>query len=767
MKYIYIKLSDNLIDALYQLISAKLISEYQEGILALDPESKFKNNIFKNYFFKNIICRNIYNENNNKYAYNCFTTKFYKYNLELIGKFKYIDFFMNSVDEFIKTLYIDGYETEINIWINEINEHKKKNINNNQNSLNLYSNKYVNSVEHRGGWKDVINNLFTNNILSINDCDYCLIDILENYINDANLIIQKKWIAIIHSTEFVPNYLSIPDISDIITSPFIKNNINNCLGLITFSQNIKNILDNYNLNVDILFIKHPINMEKIKLFNIESFKNNNNKNVVLLGKQLRKQSTIYLINTIYKKIWMPGTTKHKDSLMENLNKELNFINKNINNINLNDVEIKYFNCYEDYDNFIILNIIIIDLWDTNANNSVLECLIRNIPFFVSKIPGIIEYLGEEYPMYFNSINDLENILNNSNINNLYEKTFYYLKNINKNDISFKHFNSQLNTFIKSKINKIEVIFSNIKEHNNWLHIEKYLHERLQSLTFNQKIIFIPFVDIFILDKITLSTKNSSNLKWIGILHNPILSDIYPENNIFIKNSFLNYLNSCAGLFVMSEELKEYIINKFNPLFFVEVIKHPLPYINLSEWNLNLYIQNNNKKIIQVGNWLRKTYGIFKIIIPNNFTKVITPFSDRTENELKFWLNLDKITINQDEYNNVIKYKYIESFEYNKLFEDNIFFLDLYNSTANNIILECIKSNCPIIINNNNNIKKYLGNDYPLYYNNYNEIINLLSDDNIKKAHLYLKNINKLELTEEYLFNTILNILEINNLVIKK
>lgn len=766
MKYIYIKLSENLIELLYQVISAKIISEYQEGILVLDSESKFKNNVLKNYLFKNISCRNIYNEKING-QYNCFTTKFYKYNLELIGEFKNIDFFINRVDEFVKTLFIDGYEVEINLWLEQINQHKKNMKNSDLNSLNLYSNKYVDSVEHRGGWKDIINNLFINKLLSINDCDYYLIDIVENYHNYTELIIKKKWFGIIHSTEFVPEFLSICDIENIIKSSFLKNNIKECNGLITFSKKIKNILDGYNLGLSILFVKHPINTEKIELFNIDYFINNMDKKLVLLGKQLRKPSTIYLIKTIYKKIWLPGTKKHMDSSMQNLKKELNFLGKNIDNVNLDEVEIKYFDSYEDYDNFILSNIIVIDLWDANANNSVLECLIRNIPFFVSKIDGIIEYLSDDYPMYFNSLQELENILNNSDINKIYYKTHDYLKNMNKNDITFKNFNNELDIFFKSKINKIDTIFSNIKEHNNWSHIENYLHKRLSDLCFNKKLIFIPFVDLFILDKITLSAKNNNKAKWIGILHNPILTNIYPENDVFEKKIFLNYLSSCDGLFVMSEELKEYVINKFNPSFFVEVVKHPLPYINVEEWNYESYINNNEKKIIQVGNWLRKTYGIFKINVPKNFIKIITPFGDRTKNELKFWSELDNISISEEEYNNVIKYGFIESTEYNKLFKDNIFFLNLYNSTANNIILECIKSNCPIIVNNNPNIKKYLGNDYPLYYNSYSDIIDLITDENIKRAHLYLCNIDKTEFTNEFLFDRMFSILEKNNLVVKK
>jgi len=180
MKYIFIKLSDNLIDALYQLISATVISEYQEGILVLEESSNFKNTIFRKYNFQNVACRNSYIENTQT-GYNSFTTKVYKNNLELVGQFKNVNLFIHHVDEFIKSLFIDGYENDVALWLEQVNTFKKSVPQNDNISLNLFSNRYVNSVEHRGGWKDVITNLIDNNFLSTNDSNYYLLDIIENY----------------------------------------------------------------------------------------------------------------------------------------------------------------------------------------------------------------------------------------------------------------------------------------------------------------------------------------------------------------------------------------------------------------------------------------------------------------------------------------------------------------------------------------------------------------------------------------------------------
>jgi GR25 family glycosyltransferase involved in LPS biosynthesis len=758
--YIYIKLSDNLENALYQLVSARVISEYQEKKLVIDTNCIYKDTIFKNYNFKNINCRNTYNENIEG-PYNIFKTRFYRNNLQLIGDFKNINLFKNSIDEFEQTLNITSFENIYHKWKKEIISDNK---NNNNNSLNLFSNKYVNSVEHRGGWKDVIKSLYDNKILDVDDADYYLIDIIEDFfLQNTNRTINKPWYGIIHSTYFVPEFSNYSNLNDILNNEKFKNNLKNCKLLITFSNFIKEKILEYNLGINVIALKHPIDNNNLVLFDIDKFIDNKNKHIVMLGKQLRKLSTIYLLKTTYKKTWLPGTIIHINKQIDDAKNELLYLGKN--NINFDEVEIKYFKNYQDYDNYILNNIIIIDLWDANANNSIIECLIRNIPFFVTKLNPVVEYLGDDYPMYFNSINELEDKINN--LTELYSKTYEYLKNIKKDDLSLNYFISSLKTIINETNNKnnLEIIYSKIKEHNNWTYVENQL-KYLEKLNFTEKITFIPFFDTFILDNGVSHDINKNKIyeNWIGILHNPDLSCVYPENDLFKKQKFINYLKLCKGLFVMSDELKNIIIKTFNPNFFIEVLYHPLPDKIIDEWDFKKFISNDKKKIIQVGNWLRKTYAIFKIKTEIDIQKTIIPYTERTEAELIFWKKFDNIEIFDDEYNQVLKLNYLHENDYLKLFSDNIMFLDLYNSTANNIILESIKSNCPLIINNNLNVNAYLGKDYPLYYNSYDEIPKLLTNEKLLETNNYLKNLNKEKFDINYFIKNIINILKDNKII---
>jgi len=65
---------------------------------------------------------------------------------------------------------------------------------------------------------------------------------------------------------------------------------------------------------------------------------------------------------------------------------------------------------EEYDNLLSTSIIFIDFKDVAASNSIVECIIRKTPLLVPKLDAIVEYLGEDYPLYFSDIRQIKKIL---------------------------------------------------------------------------------------------------------------------------------------------------------------------------------------------------------------------------------------------------------------------------------------------------------------------------------------------------------------------
>jgi hypothetical protein len=187
-------------------------------------------------------------------------------------------------------------------------------------------------------------------------------------------------------------------------------------------------------HINLLVVKHPIDSNNIINFDINKFINNNNKILLQIGQQLRKITSIYDIKTTkYKKIWLTGNKSMQCSNII-LNRYIKY--NDIKDINLNDVTMYYTNTYEEYDLLLEKNIVFVDLIDAGANNVVLECIIRNTPLIINKLPGVVDYLGENYPLYFENINDVSALLDNEKI---ITSAYLYLKNMDKTELTNKYF----------------------------------------------------------------------------------------------------------------------------------------------------------------------------------------------------------------------------------------------------------------------------------------------------------------------------------------
>lgn len=124
------------------------------------------------------------------------------------------------------------------------------------------------------------------------------------------------------------------------------------------------------------------------------------------------------------------------------------------NDKLNSVEIIDYVSNDKYDQLLTENIVFINLVDASAINTLIECMVRNLPIVINNHPSVIELLGENYPLYYNS-KDYFNI--NMEVYELLKDTskiraaYYYLMRLNKKQLNIKYFTSN---FIKI-INQIK------------------------------------------------------------------------------------------------------------------------------------------------------------------------------------------------------------------------------------------------------------------------------------------------------------------------
>jgi beta-1,4-mannosyl-glycoprotein beta-1,4-N-acetylglucosaminyltransferase len=110
----------------------------------------------------------------------------------------------------------------------------------------------------------------------------------------------------------------------------------------------------------------------------------------------------------------------------------------------------YTSTFQEYDELLSKNIVFIHLFDAAANNTVLECIIRNTPIIVNRIEAVVEYLGEDYPLYFNELSEVPDLLNKV------EQAHIYLKNMDKTSISMDYFCTRLLGSINYSFNGISL-----------------------------------------------------------------------------------------------------------------------------------------------------------------------------------------------------------------------------------------------------------------------------------------------------------------------
>ena len=308
----------------------------------------------------------------------------------------------------------------------------------------LYSNiviqfqsKYdIKMLEHRGGWKSVLENIISNDFFN-NNSEMIFFDLIEKYfLWDKKYSINKKWAGIIHCTQSTPPFWSLCNINILFENPNFINALDLCICIISLSEYVADFLRNkfklLGKNITVHVLKHPVDDNNVILFDIDKYNQNPDKKIVQIGQQLRKITSIYRLKTSYKKLWLTGT-KDFNRCKDLIKKETLYLN--IRNVNLAEVEMYYTKTFVEYDEILSKNIGFIDLFDASANNALLECILRNTPIIINKLPAIIEYLGESYPLYFNNLDEVNDLISDENIISAHE----YLKKINKSDLKIDFF----------------------------------------------------------------------------------------------------------------------------------------------------------------------------------------------------------------------------------------------------------------------------------------------------------------------------------------
>jgi len=346
-------------------------------------------------------------------------------------------------------------------------------------------------------------------------------------------------------------------------------------------------------------------------------------------------------------------------------------------------------------------------------------------------------------------------------------------------------NNEENNFSDNKV-YFKKKYTNCGKHFfGWKSSVNYLleHYSFSNSNFNKKYYFDEWIEKLLIwgNKIQnnkcLDMINEQNLQLITFMHCPpfenydfnlmnkdlILNDVSLLNkNIvdLINNTKLFY--SLTYLYVLSIDHKNYIINTY-PEFKNKVVSvyHPIDIDNHDTddlFDINKF--NKSKTFYHIGWWLRNFTSFFNFELPKGYNKSILVKQEFKQSFYEKFSNID---------NNIKIIHELKDSEYKKIFSNSCIFCDLADSVANNVVLECIKYNTPIIVKRIPSVEEYLGVDYPFFFNDISELKEFTDEEKINKkileAHKYLLKMNKIPFMLDTFSNKIsydITKLQINN-----
>jgi hypothetical protein len=215
----------------------------------------------------------------------------------------------------------------------------------------------------------------------------------------ANL---RPWIGFIHVPPQVPEWFQSEQSNSVIFQTDLwQRSLPFCRGLYTLSRYHRRHLES-RLHLPINDLLFPTEEPELK-WSWAQFDANRNKKIVQVGWWLRRLHTIFMLPTrSYKKIFLRITHADIDGLLKKEREQL--LRAGVFHDGMYDTAQEVSSLPDrDYDRLLAENIAIVDLYDSSANNTIIECIVRNTPILVNPIEPVREYLGDDYPLYFSSL----------------------------------------------------------------------------------------------------------------------------------------------------------------------------------------------------------------------------------------------------------------------------------------------------------------------------------------------------------------------------
>lgn len=269
----------------------------------------------------------------------------------------------------------------------------------------------------------------------------------------------------------------------------------------------------------------------------------------------------------------------------------------------------------------------------------------------------------------------------------------------------------------------------------------YAHAALQPLHCRNGIVFDDFVE----ERFGYHMGSPGYREpWIGIFHHPLDDPGYVGRGMMLESMLATpywkesepYLQ---GAITLSRDLAGKLREKLKVP--VVSVRHPVV-IPEKKWTVQAYLSNPRKQFIQLGWYQRNTQAIYHVP-PLPLQKLRLLPCGRRQEDYDRNIKADFVDHRQPRYScRVTERVYLHPDEYESALTKNVVFCEMLAASANNIVVDCIAANTPLIINRHPAVLEYLGQDYPLYFDELGQIPELCRVERLAQASHYLEGLDK-------------------------
>ncbi len=221
---------------------------------------------------------------------------------------------------------------------------------------------------------------------------------------------RQPWVGVVHNPPNMPAWFHPQESPQAIFAKGVwQASLPHCIGLFTLSEyQARWLREQTGLPVSAL--THPTEIPDLR-FDMRRFRDNPHKQIVQIGWWLRKLNAIYALpiareNPLgYEKVRLvPRFFANADAYLQGLlRREREVEGLTIDPLYAQNTRDVQHLPNDAYDRLLAENIAFVELYDANANNAVIECIARGTPLLVNPLPAVVEYLGEDYPLYFTTL----------------------------------------------------------------------------------------------------------------------------------------------------------------------------------------------------------------------------------------------------------------------------------------------------------------------------------------------------------------------------